>query len=743
MENDKFFNPKVPSFEDINNDDVHNIGGETDNEQVSMHDNHSGSAVGYGSTSVQYRSGRRRYGANNRRVENEDDGRHSCDPTIAHVKTGLILLPVDMTLPKYSDGSQTLSSGNGVAAPSFSINQSRLSLFAAFPPPPIIVLQPRNNIRGPKYNPSDLNKAQRQLKQSSGFHTAMGVTSATSANLGYSDTLVSLNYRMPSLISLPTSIGTSSYLRSIQQEKYVGNMHYNLHLGSTTKVSLGSTLSTLDGRTRIQLDVGNPFYSSERRATKTVFIHPSQHSDYTINASHDVFFGASSPLRVNWMMKLAHSPLPIFLTKTDEYASLPLHVQHFGLTVSNDMNTNANNKRETANNHPTVSFRLGYGVPLIGSEGLWASYCCNNVSDSAVHPNNSANADVDKSVESFSTKYSTNVKLNVEQHLSESQSCQSTLEYRHAGQGLSLGTIITRAFGSSRFSRLGVGVQYSLLNIFNDTNWWKGTTRWLFQLERGGVRFLVPITIYPQPLAPWDSLLRLCYASLATILADTIVGELLCGVTSKLRLSFLKMVLGEDKVGKYTDVGIKTESNYRDQLILQQLAKARHDAMRQVRLMMRQAKAMTKKEEENGGLVIIKAVFGVIDDETRQWIHLPEKYTKNANKNENVWHTIDATTQLQFWVKDSSLHLPAVSKKHMLGFYDPMAFVSEGVWDVGHNPSLMASWWRKKTLAVEKKRNLVVVLSVRYKWGGKAYDVMFYDEDAVDLPSRHAEEISL
>mmetsp|Transcript_31916 Transcript_31916/g.67099 ORF Transcript_31916/g.67099 Transcript_31916/m.67099 type:complete len:485 (+) Transcript_31916:780-2234(+) len=477
-------------------------------------------------------------------------------------------------------------------------------------------------------------------------------------------------------------------------------------------------------------------------------------------------------------MKLSPLPPPIFLPSsksTIAQSSLTsLHLQHFNLTLST-MNTNdegcgrqINGKRihEGVNSRPKLSLTLGYGKPLAGDEALWISNAmpsvesqqCNNVCNSAVHHNY---ANDDKATVSASSVYSAKVKLDVEQQLSTSQSCHGTVEYCHTGQVFSFGTMAMRTFSSSRFSRLGVGLRHSFGNIFSDYGpWWKhGSTSWLFQLERGDVCFLVPVTIFPLAPTAWDSLLRIWYASLASIVVDVIVGELLCGVTSKLRLSFFKLLLGEEKVGEMISPVADNDDMDKEQdfgeeyWLQQQLSKAKEDTLRQVNLMVRQAKAMTKKEEEQGGLRIVKAVYGVMDDESREWIRRKERNADSTNVDELLWHTMDATTQLQFWVTDSHLHLPAVSKKHMLGFYDMLAFVSEDEWaqskqgnregdKISYAFPRSWNWWKEKHWAVENKRNLVVVLSVRYRLDDKMYDVMLYDDDAVDLPSQFAQEVS-
>ena len=106
-----------------------------------------------------------------------------------------------------------------------------------------------------------------------------------------------------------------------------------------------------------------------------------------------------------------------------------------------------------------------------------------------------------------------------------------------------------------------------------------------------------------------------------------------------------------------------------------------------------------------------------------------------------------------FWVLDSSPCLPAVFKKLMLDLYDVLAFVSEQELNMNNMKQIQsngrldekycekcftdffAKWFRGKLWATAKKRGLVIVLLVIYKWDGSMYDMMFYDDDADNLPN--------
>ncbi|KAL9186108.1 hypothetical protein ACHAXT_005346 [Thalassiosira profunda] len=685
-----------------------------------------------------------------------DDGSRICDPSTAHVRTGSIIVPVEMLLPSAEDIIAG-EDGDG-AAPTYCINQGRVSLYAAFPPPPVAIRPKYDTGNGPIYEESALKSARRRLRQYSGFHGGVGVTSATGQAEGYCDAMLSLNYRLPSMLSPPTQL--PSLVRKSQQRLFIGTLHCNLLLGSTAKPFLGTTLSALDGGTHVRWDVGNPSSlmgssdhnrtkKGERNGERSGILLPSPQSTHTISASR-TFSLASNPLRVDWAMHLSPRPPLVFqsVNQTHQNALAPLHLRHCNLTLSNNVNTEDESEGPTA--RPRLSLRFGYGRPVPGMEG-WMHQCGSGIVETGDRSDQS-----NEGGKSLSSSNSASLRLDAEQRLSASQSCRSSLEYRHANQILSLSVMTIRTFASSLFSKLGVGVRYSLNNLFGGGPWWRyGSTCWLFQLERGDVRFVVPVTVAPQSVKAWESLVRLSYATLASLVVDIVVGEVLCGVRSRLRLAFLGLVLGKEKVAKYispaeNDDG-PTQKDKEDWL-QRHLSKAQEESARQVQLMARQAKTVASREEELGGLVVVKAIYGVMDNDSQQWLRRTGKDSSGDNANE--WHALDATTQLQFWVADSSLHLPAVSKAHMLGFYDLLSFVSDDEWVDQRQPiepgksthdeypfARYLSRWKGKLWAAEKRRDLAVLLSVRYKWADKTYDVIFRDDEAVELPSQFAREV--
>jgi hypothetical protein len=226
---------------------------------------------------------------------------------------------------------------------------------------------------------------------------------------------------------------------------------------------------------------------------------------------------------------------------------------------------------------------------------------------------------------------------------------------------------------------------------------------------------------------------------MASIVVDTLVKELICNELSNLRLSFLKFVMGEESVKSFSqdvDSRYNAKNAFENEtrlLQLQMITNAREEALRQSALMKRQASNSMKREEQQDGLVIINAVYGVMDNDTGEFIDI---------NSTSKFHMMDATTQLQFWTESSVLHMAAVSKKHCLGFYDVMAFVSESDWKQSSSEEVfdegLPMKWLKKIVGmsnpVQNRRDLVAVLQIKYKWDGQVHNKLFYDEEAIDLP---------
>ena len=638
----------------------------------------------------------------NHHSENNDNGSVSIDPTASYIRRGLVVMPIEMTIAN----DKSSSAGESSAAPSYSMKQSNVALYAAFPPPPLYTKRIDEEF--------ETIQVKKLLKQYSGFFGAVGTTTATLFGQGYADTILSLNYRFPALLPIFNYSTT-------------GSLHSNIHFGQVTKNSLGGSITSLDGKTNLRLDTFNPLLDTYINRQKGISQLNPQQRDCTITISRNFTASSSSPICLHLMTNI----------------SPRMHFGYFSIVMTSKKVTANKNANNNNNKCFTMSLCVGYGE---GGDALSMSRL---TSSSDVH---SRDCGINIHKTDSTTSYGSNrshggarIKLDLEQQLSQSQTCQSTIEYHNAGQALSFGLMCNRAFVSSKLASVGVGIRHTFENIFSTgSKWWtRGVTSWIFQIQRGETRVVVPIKICPVEVTPWDSVVRLCYASLATIVVDTLVAELLCDEISKLRLRFLKFVLGEESVMQsYSLLADRQEDSKAQEdesrwHLLQQISKAREEALRQRDLMKRQASIAMKKEEQLGGLVIIAATYGVLDNITGEWIDTSDK---NASK----LYFMDVTTQLQFWTESSALHMTSVSKQHCMGFYDILASVSEEDWrrkpDVDSKdlprPGLFQRLRNVFGVSNQRdnRRDLTAALQVRYKWGGEEFVKIFHDNDEVVLP---------
>ena len=162
-----------------------------------------------------------------------------------------------------------------------------------------------------------------------------------------------------------------------------------------------------------------------------------------------------------------------------------------------------------------------------------------------------------------------------------------------------------------------------------------------------------------------------------------------------------------------------------------------------------------KKESEQGGIIIIKAIYGVMND-NHQWVSQRNERDKTTRP-----CALDATVQLQFWVNNGSLRMPLTSKKNLLSFRNVLDCVDEAEWMYGNSftksdedsnviqsnmfqkayQSCQRQWNEEEPEPTKSRRNLDVVLSVRYKYKNAVYDVTFLGTEDIELPSSRSKVV--
>eukprot|EP00573_Skeletonema_grethae_P007488 CAMPEP_0201707648 /NCGR_PEP_ID=MMETSP0578-20130828/52646_1 /ASSEMBLY_ACC=CAM_ASM_000663 /TAXON_ID=267565 /ORGANISM="Skeletonema grethea, Strain CCMP 1804" /LENGTH=144 /DNA_ID=CAMNT_0048196315 /DNA_START=153 /DNA_END=587 /DNA_ORIENTATION=+ len=129
------------------------------------------------------------------------------------------------------------------------------------------------------------------------------------------------------------------------------------------------------------------------------------------------------------------------------------------------------------------------------------------------------------------------------------------------------------------------------------------------------------------------------------------------------------------------------------------------------------AESKRKRETECNGLVIIKAMY----------------YRQSADPIEPV----NVTDQLQFFVQNSSLVLPATSKSLLLGFshvdYRTIG-QPEPNRSYANKGKAIFSWLLNHGGKVESTAS---ILSVRYKFKGNVFETSVGDNDSLHIPNKN------
>lgn len=257
--------------------------------------------------------------------------------------------------------------------------------------------------------------------------------------------------------------------------------------------------------------------------------------------------------------------------------------------------------------------------------------------------------------------------------------------------GLHLKTVVTRTL--SRFSTFGVGIKLHS----------KEGVSWIFQLQRGSFSFNIPITLCLS-IDPWLTLVT----SVSSIIIDEMVGGFVKQANKKL-------------VGSLSSSHQSDNGSYQQRY--NEYHKLMNDAKVQTMLMSKQATSKRKFEEEKSGLVILKGTYQAVGGDN-----------------------LDVTKQLQFWVVDSKLKLPPVSKSCMLGFYDvsgklKLDLDKEKPSQTSIKDILLELFFGRASSRRKVEEIPVPSLTIRFQFGDSVYEIMKSDLDEVVLPHPSATKI--
>lgn len=249
-------------------------------------------------------------------------------------------------------------------------------------------------------------------------------------------------------------------------------------------------------------------------------------------------------------------------------------------------------------------------------------------------------------------------------------------------------------YNSQFLSSVGIGIEHTPLSGL----------KWLLRYERPeGVTIHIPIFV-SRFLAP-NYFNDVIWWSALSFLLDETIGEL-CNTPQASTDSTTN--------SRHDTITEKMTANQNEQQWLTS-SKATVNAEKQLNIMRPVAACKRKREEACNGLVIIKATY------YRQILSPDTSY--------------DVTEQLQFFVQNSCLVLPALSKSFLLGFsqlerYTPQPEPNHSYASI---KKILASLLAKQSYEICE--NSRVMLTVRYKYKGNVFETTIGDDDSLQLPN--------
>jgi hypothetical protein len=283
----------------------------------------------------------------------------------------------------------------------------------------------------------------------------------------------------------------------------------------------------------------------------------------------------------------------------------------------------------------------------------------------------------------------TPLKIMVEKTFDEEKQHVGKLSWGWGPRGLDLKAVTVRSL--SKYCKVMLGLHHVS---------YRGLT-WIFQLQRGTVRFTVPVLV-TTVMSPAYAM-KSVYMTMLLVTLDASVGDLLQN--------------GIEGIIKNTRDDVVRKALLREEALLER-DKIKRDALHQLSLMEKPANAKRIKEEERNGLVILKAIYSVEGGDS-----------------------IDVTTALMFWVMNGQLHLPSTTKSSMLGFYDVRRETPLMDVEIGYMDAFWRIWnklWSGEPRQVPANQTKQPSLTIRYRHEGNLYEITILDDEELSLPSPRA-----
>jgi hypothetical protein len=193
--------------------------------------------------------------------------------------------------------------------------------------------------------------------------------------------------------------------------------------------------------------------------------------------------------------------------------------------------------------------------------------------------------------------------------------------------------------------------------------------------------------------------------------------KLYYGLYCLLLQSFIADILQDDNEGGTEDAEKAEEATM---MVDASKLKTKAEATAHLLLMETVAERRRYSELQREGLVILKATYW-LEERTGPEIQLL---------------TMDATMQLQFWVSEGRLSLPALPKSCLLGFYDLRTEVKSRPRSQKWDWRIWKRWTRRSVSP--KQQQVEPQLRIRYSYKGYVYEITTSDKDALTIPNTKA-----
>ena len=287
------------------------------------------------------------------------------------------------------------------------------------------------------------------------------------------------------------------------------------------------------------------------------------------------------------------------------------------------------------------------------------------------------------------------IKVSAAQDLGHGRN--GSVSFAVGPKGVECKAILTRSLTS--YFNLGMGVQHRTLT---------GLT-WLLQAERGNFTFRVPIFIC--------STLNPNYN--VSLFGISLMSCVINGGVFSYVMDWCIRCNNSDALHARDPTSASTTT-------ITTMAVKKHEAEQQVARMKPTAtRNMQREEQKSSGLCIYEAQYYAVVGQ------------QQGVPTSSLLVSVNVTTQLQFFVHNSMLRLPAESKSQLLGFYELVPHVPP----TQRRP--ISSWWRiwQSSGVIQgdgKQQPGVPHLRIRYTFGDKAYEITIADTDALVLPNPKA-----